>query len=60
MLICRTKSRHGHYTQRAEFKAMLLSLTNSPLDKPRYICTDSWTVASGLAVWSVLGKLQTG
>lgn len=60
VLTCRTESRHGHCIQWAEFKAILLSLTNSPLDEPCYICTGSWAIANGLALWSALGKLQTG
>lgn len=59
LLTCRTQSGYGHYTQRAEFKATLLSLTTSPLNEPCYICTYSWAIASGLALWSALGKLQT-
>lgn len=59
LLTCRTQRGHGHYTQWAEFKAILLSLTNSPRNEPCYICTYFWTVASCLALWFALGKLQT-
>lgn len=46
----------GCFALWAEFKDVLIDLTNTPLHKPCYIFTDSESVSDDLAVWSTTWK----
>lgn len=49
LLLCVVGRIQGHF---------FIALTNTSLDQPSYSFTDSWAVANGLAIWSLLEKLD--
>lgn len=54
--LCKTKS--GCSTQKAELKAVFVTLDDTLHNEPWDTFTDSWTIANGQAVWETWKSWQ--